>query len=455
MIRHFKQNLMLFLVTGLILSMFSGCTTENSKFKKLSENEKLNIENTSPSGDKQQNNTSDSQQQAQQDSEGQTGDKDSRNEQNSDNKNESNAGNPTQDNGEINKENDKNIKADKNRFDGIKVRAVYLTGSSAGSSKMLERIIELSKTTELNAVVIDVKDDYGKVNYQTEFADAKQIGAFHKLYNPDNVIKLLHDNSIYVIGRIVVFKDPLLGEKRADMAIKRPNGQIYREKTVAWVNPYNEDVWKYNIEIAKEAVNKGFDEIQFDYVRFPAARTSDVNYGENPPPKTEAIGGFLKEAEKELHEGKGAVVSADVFGIICESPGDFEGLGQDIEKIGMDVDYICPMVYPSHYANKSQNGSGQKINGVAFTAPDLEPYNVVYQSLAKAKNRTSAVSGYKAMMRPYLQAFTASWLKKGYYKKYTAEDVRQQIKAVYDAGYEEWILWDSANKYLEEYFAKK
>ncbi|HEX9061178.1 MAG TPA: putative glycoside hydrolase, partial [Clostridia bacterium] len=132
-----------------------------------------------------------------------------------------------------------------------------------------------------------------------------------------------------------------------------------------------------------------------------------------------------------------------------------ENLGQDIEKVGMDIDSICPMVYPSHYANKAQNGQGQTINGVKFTAPDLEPYKVVYNSLVKAKDRIAKVSNYKAKIRPYLQDFTASWLTKGYYKKYTAEDVKEQIKAAHDAGYDEWILWDAQNKYSEDALSKK
>lgn len=333
------------------------------------------------------------------------------------------------------------------RFKGIKVRGIYLSGPSVGSNKTLNNIIKLTKTTELNSVVIDIKDDYGKIDYATKVQGAVKLGAFHKFYDLQSVIKKLHQNNIYVIGRIVTFKDPILGTKCPELAIKRTNGQIFKEHNIAWVDPFNKKVWDYNIEIAQEAVNLGFDEIQFDYVRFPAVSKHEVKFSEDFQQKTTAIDGFLASAYDKLHKEMGAKVSANVFGIICETPRDVEGIGQDIEKIGKDIDYISPMLYPSHFANKAQNGSGQTINGVRFTAPDLMPYKVVYNSLIKAKKRISKVSGYTASIRPYLQCFTASWLARGYYKKYTPYDIKQQIKAVYAAGYQQWILWNAVNNY--------
>ncbi|RXE59082.1 putative glycoside hydrolase [Acetivibrio mesophilus] len=340
----------------------------------------------------------------------------------------------------------------------VKVKGLYITGSSAGNKRFMENIVNLINTTELNTVVLDVKED-GKVNYFSEVESVKQIGAHHELYDVDEVIKLLHDNNIYVIGRIVCFRDNYLAGKRVDLAIKRKDGSIWRENgSIAWTNPYNKEVWKYNIDIAKEAINKGFDEIQFDYVRFPTAGKSEVDYGENPSPKADAISGFLREATSEINK-MGAPVSADIFAIVCETPGDTEGIGQVLERIGMDVDYISPMIYPSHYANSSHgmmgNGKGQSINGIIFTAPDLKPYEVVYNVLLKTKDRISKVEGYKAKVRPYLQDFTASYLPKGYYQRYGPEQIRQQIKAVYDAGYEEWIFWDAANTYTESAFTRE
>jgi len=351
-------------------------------------------------------------------------------------------------------------KQEKKEQKNIKVKAVYLTGVSAGSSKVLDHFIKLVNTTELNALVIDIKEA-GVVNYESNVPEVRDNKLYTKYYDADSVIKKLHDNNIYVIGRIVCFRDNGLASKRQDLAIKRPDGSLWREgKLGAWTNPYMEETWKYNIDIAKEAIDKGFDEIQFDYVRFPTAKKSEISYGSNVPSKVDAISKFLKTAKKELGDGKGTVVSADVFGIICESVRDGQAIGQDLEKVGMHIDYISPMVYPSHYANASPrgmmgNGYGQKVNGVLFTAPDLKPYEVVYNTLVKCKNRISQVAGYNAKVRPYLQDFTATYLPKGYYQEYGAQQVRQQIKAVYDAGYDEWILWDGRNTYSEAVFEKE
>ncbi|NLI59250.1 MAG: putative glycoside hydrolase [Clostridium sp.] len=339
----------------------------------------------------------------------------------------------------------------------VKVKAVYITGASAGNEAFLDKIINFTKNTELNAVVIDVKED-GKVNYESNLKSVRDIKGYSELYNVEKVIKKLKDNGIYVIGRVVCFRDNHLAIKRPDLAIKRRDGSIWKENNaIAWTNPFNQEVWEYNIEIAKEAVEKGFDEIQFDYVRFPAVSNKEVYYGENLPEKADAINGFLKEAAAELKE-KGAIVSADIFAIVCESPGDTEGIGQVLERVGMDIDYISPMIYPSHYANNSRgmmgNGVGQSINGIVFTAPDLKPYEVVYNVLEKTKNRISEVENYKAEVRPYIQGFTASYLPKGYYQVYGPEQIKQQIKAVYDAGYEEWIVWDAGNNYVENAFKK-
>lgn len=343
------------------------------------------------------------------------------------------------------------------RIEEVKIKAVYLTGPSAGSTDRVDKIIDIAKKTELNAVVLDIKED-GSLNYETEIEMVKKYGKQIKYYNPEKIIKKFHDNGIYVIGRIVTFKDPVLAQNRADLAIKSSKGSLWLENgKTPWTNPYNEEVWDYNIEIAKEAITKGFDEIQFDYVRFPTGRKADFNYGENVPEKADAINGFLAKANKELHEGAGVPVSADVFAIIVESKPDGEAIGQRITEVGKDIYCISPMIYPSHYANNAKkgimaNGVGQSINGIVFTHPDLEPYKVMYNALLSTKAKIAETPGYKAKVRPYLQAFTAKYLPNGYYQTYGPQQIKEQIKAVYDAGYEEWILWDPSNKYQESYF---
>ncbi len=330
----------------------------------------------------------------------------------------------------------------------VKVKALYLTGWTVGSTKRVDHYVELAKNTEINSYVIDIKDDDGYVGYESNVPAVKENGAWKKKYDADSVIKAFHDNNVHLIGRIVAFKDPVYSLKRSDLAIKNVGGGLWKDNSkLTWLNPYNKENWEYLISIAKEAVAKGFDEIQFDYVRFPSdGKKKNMDFSGITEEKYQAIRDFLAYAKSQIT----VPVSADVFGIILESPADTEGIGQYLEHVGKDVDFISPMVYPSHYAY------GQIVNKVEFKAPDLEPYAVVYNSLVKGKDRISKISGYNAKVRPYLQDFTASWLRpKSMYQQYGAEQVRQQIKAVYDAGYEEWILWDAGNSYDESALLKE
>ncbi len=330
-----------------------------------------------------------------------------------------------------------------------KVKALYLSGWTVGSRSKVDHYIELAKNTEINSYVVDIKDDDGFVGYESQLPEVRENGTWKNKYNVENVLKAFHENDIYIIGRLVAFKDPVYSIKRPDLAIKSTKGGLWKDnKKLNWLNPYNKDNWAYLISIAKEAVEKGFDEIQFDYVRFPSdGKKKEMDFSGMDKEKHQAINEFLAYAAAEL---SGVPISADVFGIIFESPADTEGIGQYLEEVGKDIDYISPMVYPSHYAY------GQIVNKVKFAAPDLEPYNVVYNTLVKGRDRLSKVSDYKAKVRPYLQDFTASWLRpRTMYQIYGPEQVKDQIKAVYDAGYEEWILWNASNKYNEQAFLKK
>ena len=382
----------------------------------------------------------------------QTGDSESTTE------NDENQGNDTNHDGDTGKEDDENgneesivpDKPDVPSTRDIKVKALYLTGWTVGIDEKLQHFIELAKTTEINAYVVDIKDDDGFVSYESNVPAIREIDGWKRKYDVERVIKAFHDNGIPVIGRLVCFKDPYLSSQRPELAIKHVNGGLWKDKNSGhtWLNPYNEDTWKYIVDMAKEAVKLGFDEIQFDYVRFPDGKRSTMDFGNTEMEKYEAINKFLEYARKEIPAE--IPISADVFGIILESPEDTEDIGQYLEVIGKDnVDYISPMVYPSHYA------VGQIVNDVRFAKPDLDPYGVVYNSLVKGKRRIEAVEGYKAKVRPYLQDFTATWLDAGYYQEYGPEQVRQQIQAVYDAGFEEWILWDPKNTYSESALKKE
>ena len=324
----------------------------------------------------------------------------------------------------------------------VKAKGLYLTATSAGAR--LKHYIELANTTEINSYVIDFKDDYGTVCFNSENALAKEIGAVEERYNAEKVTKELHDNDIYAIARIVCFKDPILAKEKPEYAIKNQSGGLYVHNKMNWVNAYNKATWDYNIELAKEALAKGFDEVQFDYIRFPDGKKSEMVFGDTGgKSKSETINDFLAYARQQMPD---AILSGDVFAIICESPGDTEGIGQVWEEIGKNLDYICPMAYPSHYA------LGQIINKVKFPKPDLDPYGVIKNTLLKGKERLSKVDGHKPIVRTYMQDFTATWIGKGNWQYYEDEQVKQQIKAVYDAGYEEWFLWDPMNKYREGAF---
>ena len=328
------------------------------------------------------------------------------------------------------------------------IKAIYLTGWSAGTKSKLESTITNIKANGFNAVVIDIKDEAGRLSYKSNVKTAIDIGASQNMIsNITNVINLLKENDIYVIGRIVTFKDPLYAKKVQDIAYKKADNSIWIDYSGNnWPNPYNTSSWDYPIALAKEGAELGFDEIQFDYVRFPSSegKTKQIAFGFDSDTKTKSqvINSFLEKVMSELEEYK-IVVSADVFGIITKRQGDFENIGQDFAAIGQIVDVICPMVYPSHYAP----GEYKLAN------PDKSPYNTVFYSVQDGLKRYAEIENpdvKKAVIRPYLQDFTASWLGKGKYLNYSTNQVKDQIQACYDLRIQTFTLWDPSNKYSYE-----
>lgn len=320
-----------------------------------------------------------------------------------------------------------------------KVKGIYMTGNTVANTERFNKLIELVNTTELNAVVIDVKDDTGLMTYSSSLPEVKFTGANKnaRIKDINAVMKILKENNIYAIARIVTFKDRTAGDKYANLAVKNTSGGIWRDRHgMSWLNPYNKDSWNYIVDIAEEAAAKGFNEVQFDYVRFPTdGNTKIIDYGGSAAGKSkaEAIAEFLSYGRDRLSK-KGVVVSADVFGLVTTATDDMR-IGQHLESIARSVDVICPMVYPSHYGKGSY--------GVA--EPDFEPYKIVNRSMTIAQERIDAIRDVnrKAVLRPWLQDFTATYLKK--YKRYGPAEVRAQIDATYDAGAEEWLLWNAGN----------
>lgn len=285
----------------------------------------------------------------------------------------------------------------------VKVKGIYVSASAAGSGRMAS-LREMLAETELNAMVIDVKDDYGKITYAMDSPTALEIDAVtNTVRNMEDLISSLKEDKVYTIARIVAFKDPYLAEKKPELAIRNQDGTVYKDNNGdSWVNPYNKKVWEYLIEVAKKAAETGFDEIQFDYIRFSTgAGMEQADFGEEAKDKTkeEIITEFTQYAYENL-KPLGVFVSADVYGTIINSKIDAARVGQNYVEMARYLDYICPMIYPSHF--------GEGNYGVKY--PDLEPQEIIRKSLTASKEKLEAIpeGEHKAIVRPWLQDFTAS-----------------------------------------------
>jgi hypothetical protein len=311
-------------------------------------------------------------------------------------------------------------------------KALYLTVYGVGDRQLRTAALQLIATTEVNALVIDLKGDRGLVPYRSEIALAAAIGAQRVITIRDlpGLVKSLRDQGIYTIARIVVFKDTLLAEGRPELAIRRRDGSIFRDREgLAWTNPYNREVWAYNIGIAREAASAGVDEIQFDYVRLPD--TTGLVY-ERPwtePNREAAIDGFLTDARTALTPFN-VFLAADVFGYVCWNRDDTR-IGQQLEHLAGIVDYLSPMLYPSSF----QHGIPRYRN------PVEHPYEVVRLSLDEARQR---IASSPLRFRPWLQAFR-DYAFDG--RPFTAGEVRRQIEAAEGFGADGWMMWNPRNQY--------
>lgn len=324
----------------------------------------------------------------------------------------------------------------------VKVKGIYISAYVAGNETMIDNIIKQIDETQLNAVVIDFKNDDGRITAPIDSEKFRETGAC-KAYIPDMkaLIQKLKEHDIYTIARIVAFRDPWLAEKKPEWSLKKSDGSLYRDKQgLAWINPYKEEVWDYLVEAGIRAAEAGFDEVQFDYIRFATDSTiRQVVYDEKDikgRSKTDVITEFTQYAYDRLVPHR-VFVSADVFGAIIGSVEDAEAVGQIYVDMAKNLDYICPMIYPSHY------GDGN----FGLDHPDKYPYKTIMGALQKSREELSSCpEGERlATVRPWLQDFTATYLK--HHIKYGDEEIREQIRAVHDAGYEEWILWNASNKY--------
>ncbi len=337
-------------------------------------------------------------------------------------------------------------------FDEEKVAyyATYIkaleSGGSADSSRLselnkLEKILGIAEATEINALVIDIKNDDGLVSWASDIAIVNNIKSNESISIKDyaRLMDYLKKKNIYTIARIVAFKDPYFAKQFNEHAIQLKAGGVYKDRSgKVWVNPFDEYVWKYLVAVSEEAALRGFDEIQYDYVRFPdgASYYNPITDfpGRNGKDKDEGIEDFLKYANKEL-EPYNVNIGADVFGIITHSWDDKpEDIGQTWRKVANNVDYICPMIYPSHYGAGNYN----------FSVPDQHPYEVVRLSMMEALERNAAQKN-PGKIRPWIQGFTASWVSG--HITYNASTIQKQIIAAAELGINEYIVWSASNNY--------
>ena len=286
----------------------------------------------------------------------------------------------------------------------VKVKGIYVTGPAAGSERM-EQLIDLVSSTELNTMVIDVKNDEGNLTYKMEVpASANLEAGIRYVKDMPALVERLHQQGIYVIARIVCFKDPVLAAARPELALRLPDGKAVMDANgLAWVNPYKEEVWDYLCTLAECASRDGFDEIQFDYVRFPIgndANAADYGVDMSTYPREAGLTDFFDYASKRLHE-KQIIFGADLFGTIIGSDVDRDRTGQNYLSIAEHTDAICPMIYPSHYANGT----------FGMNVPDQYPYETIANALQLSKEELGETDSPKGVVRPGCNALMPSgWM---------------------------------------------
>lgn len=324
----------------------------------------------------------------------------------------------------------------------IDVKGAYV-GLNLNTDASLKYWLNLADTTELNAVVIDVKADSGRITYQMENAALQATGACSSTYSDmKGLLATLKEHGIYTIARVVCFSDPYIGTVYPEYQLKTVDGAVYKDaKNNAWTNPYNEDVWKYIVDICEQAVLDGFDEICFDYIRVSTYYVGTIDFGEKAETMTrsEAITAFTKYACNRL-KPLGAKVSASVYGAIIRSTIDSTNVGQDYVEMSRYLDYICPMVYPSHYAR----------GYAGLDNPDKSPYELLKLEMDASVKKLAVLAEEQdtyADVRPWLQAFTYRTSN-----PYTASMIRKQVQATYDAGYTSFMYWNAGANYVDGCF---
>lgn len=330
--------------------------------------------------------------------------------------------------------------------DGVK--GLYFNTYSINSPETYNKIVDLIEETDLNAVVIDIKDDWGNVtmNFDTDDEDIQYSKI--DIVDPEALIEDFHSRGIYVIGRVTTFKDSIITEKHPDWGFTLEDGTLWKNgHEEAFMNPFLKEVQDYDLKIAKLAAESGFDEIQFDYVRFAEGfetfgDTLDYSRGEfenetemdEGEKRVSAITGFVQRAREEL-QAYNVPVSIDVFGYAMQVR-RAEGIGQDFDQMANQTDVMSAMIYPSHWGSWSFD----------IEKPDLEPYELVFRYLEEEKEILGNLD-HPPVSRPWIQDFTASWIGEGNWMEYDGAAVQAQIDAIYDQGLNEYLIWNANSEY--------
>ncbi len=319
----------------------------------------------------------------------------------------------------------------KNKIDSLpKIRGIHLTSWVGGNAELRHKIIKNIKSSIINAVVVDIKEKNGKV-YIPGIEKAYKWGSYEAaIKKPESMVEDFKKAGIYTMARIVCFHDDTIPMKNPSIAVKNPDGSIWRgRKGSTWVDPYKKETWNYILDVAERAAELGFNEIQFDYVRYPTegntsmCRFSQIHNRENA---TKNIASFLDYARDRLSKYN-VKISADVFGL---TTGSDMGIGQDLNLIASHADYVYPMMYPSHYYNREYN----------LKNPESQPYKLIDRAM---KHALKNAMGNYYKIRPYLQDFSLKW-------KYGAPELRAQIIAARVNMVDSWILWNPSAKYSWE-----
>ncbi len=313
------------------------------------------------------------------------------------------------------------------------VKAIYMTGWVGGSEKLRSKLIKLIDDTELNSIVIDIKDYTGKISFHVENPELKAFGSGeNRIPDIKELIGRLHDKGVYVIGRISTFQDSYLVKTHPEYAVKTKEGTVWKDyKGVSWLDAGAKPVWDYIASIGDEAYSVGFDELNFDYIRFPSdGNMKDIAYTYSEGRiKSDVLKDFFAFLDENFH-AKNIPISADLFGMTTSNKDDL-GIGQLLENALAHFDYVAPMVYPSHYP---ANFNGMK-------NPSTKPYETIQFAMSRGVERAIAASTTPSKLRPWLQDFSIRGTD------YTPEMIRLEKKATYDVGLNSWMMWNASNNY--------